>query len=113
MQGGAQINGVIARNQHRERFRSFGCGKWNHRARFYLRLTVERGLEICGIDLQASGGDDCLLTASAKIYAAVWAKLADVACVNPTLLVGERCAVALPVSSRDVFAANENLAIFA
>src|SRR6185369_9787541 len=80
---------------------------------FDLRLTIERGFEIGGINLQPRGSDDRLLTPTTKIDASLWTKLADVARMNPTLLVGDRSAVAVPISVRDVFTANEDLAIVA
>ncbi len=44
---------------------------------------------------------------------ASWAKLADVARVNPAFVVSDRFAIALPVSRRDVFTAHKDLTVVA
>src|SRR6185503_5691514 len=82
-------------------------------ARFDFRLMIERSFEISRIDLQPRSSDDRLLTASTEIYVASWTKLADVARVNPTLLVGDRLAIAVPIPACDVFTTNEDLAVVA
>src|SRR5215213_4022596 len=106
-----QIRMFVVWNKHRQCLSA--DGKWNDGARFYLRLTIEPGLEIAGIDFQARRSDDRLFASAAKIDVALWAKLADVACVNPTLFISDRFAVALPVSRRHVFTADEDLAVLA
>src|SRR5215217_1771680 len=99
------------RNKHCQCFS--GSLEWNHSARFYFRLTIERSFEIGDIDLQSGRGDDRFFTASTEINVAAWSKLADVARVNPAFGVSDRLPITAPVSRGDVFTTDQDLTVFA
>ncbi len=106
-----QIRLIVATNQYRECFGALRAGQRNHGALFYLWLVIERGLEICGKDLETRSGNDRVLTPPAKKDVPRCINFANVAGVYPALLIGERLSGAIPVTGRHVFAAYENLAV--
>src|ERR1051325_2814291 len=102
---------IVVSNQDCERFSAIRARQRDHRALFDLWLAIERGFEIRGKDLQTSGSDDRVLAAAAKVNVAVCIDFADVAGVNPALLIGECLSQMVPVTRRDVVAAHEDLAV--
>src|SRR5215472_3595798 len=103
---------LVAQDEHRERFRPVSALDFNDCAGFYFRLTIQGQFKVLGIDINAGRSHNDLLVPSFEVEIALVVQFADIAGAKPTVCQFGPLQF-IPVPRRDVFAAHENLAIFA
>src|SRR4029077_13951612 len=77
-----------------------------------LKLTAQGGFEIFGINVEAGWSDDDVFLAAAEVEITFGVEFADVAGVQPLGVGGGLQHAGLPVAGGDIFATNEDFAVF-
>ncbi len=75
-------------------------------------MRAESSFQVLGIYVETSGRDDHIFLAAAETQIALGIEFAKIACAQPAFLFGGPNGSLLPITAGNIFAADEDFAVF-